>query len=412
MNKIEKLIREKCPNGVEHRKLKDIGETFTGLSGKGKDDFSNGNVKYITYTNIYNNPAVKLNLDDMVFIKDGEKQNTLKYGDILVTGSSENIEDSGMISVVCEEPRENIYLNSFCFGFRLNDDYSKRVLPGFSKHFFRSADFRSQILSCSFGVTRYNLNKKMFLELTIPIPPIDVQKEIVQILDKFVELEAELEVELEAELEARQSQYEFWRRKLLNKETGRKIRKLREICVFENGKGHEQLVEDDGKYLLVTSKAISSNLNKVRKTNLQLLPLYKDDIALVMSDLPNGKALSKCLFIELDNKYTLNQRVCRIKTNSSEIIPKYLYYFLDRNKQLLKHDNGVDQTNLKKADILNIDVLIPTINEQKYIVLILDKFDKLVNDISVGLAAEIEARRKQYEYYRNKLLSFEEVSCE
>ena len=129
-----------------------------------------------------------------------------------------------------------------------------------------------------------------------------------------------------------------------------------------------------------------------------------------MSDLPSGRALAKCYFIEEDDKYTLNQRVCRITVIDDKIDPKYLYYFLNRNNQLLKFDNGVDQTNLRKNDILGVDVSFPSIFEQKRIVRTLEQFDKLISDISVGIPAEIELRRQQYEYYRNELLSFEELS--
>ena len=131
-----------------------------------------------------------------------------------------------------------------------------------------------------------------------------------------------------------------------------------------------------------------------------------------MSDLPNGRALAKCFFIDQNKKYTLNQRVCRISVTDKRILSKYLYYFLNRNKQLLKFDNKVDQTNLRKNDILEVDISFPSLELQEKIINILNKFDKLINDISEGIPAEIEARRKQYEYYRNKLLSFEELNDE
>ena len=106
MSKIDELIKEMCPNGVEYKKINEIGETFTGLSGKNKKDFENGNCRYITYSNIYNNPDVRFDKDDFVYVKNNEKQNYIIKGDILITGSSENIEDSGMIAVVTEEPKE------------------------------------------------------------------------------------------------------------------------------------------------------------------------------------------------------------------------------------------------------------------------------------------------------------------
>ena len=194
MTKLKNLIQSLCPKGVSYYKLSEIGNQFNGLSGKSKKDFENGNKRYITYKNIYNNPSTKLDLDDFVTVDETtEKQNEIKYKDILIAGSSENLEDSGMISVVTTNPTEKIYLNSFCFGLRLNNEFYDKFNPNFLKHIFRNKSFRDEIVSCSFGVTRYNLSKEKFLKIKIPLPPLEIQNEIVRILDKFGELERELE---------------------------------------------------------------------------------------------------------------------------------------------------------------------------------------------------------------------------
>ena len=139
---------------------------------------------------------------------------------------------------------------------------------------------------------------------------------------------------------------------------------------------------------------------------------YRCDIVIVMSDLPNGRALAKCFLVDKDDTYTLNQRIgaLRVKDNGY-IDTKFLFYILNRNRQLLRYDNGVDQTNLKKQEILNIIIPVPPLKEQERIVSILDRFDTLCNDLTIGLPAEIEARRKQYEYYRDKLLTFREAKA-
>ena len=313
MSKINDLIQELCPNGVEYKKLKEIGDTFTGLSGKSKDDFYNGNCRYITYTNIFNNPVVRLDLDDRVLIKDNEKQNNLKYGDILVAGSSENIEDSGMIGVVCEEPNENIYLNSFCFGFRLNDNYNKKLIPGFSKHVFRSANFRSQILSCSFGVTRYNLNKKMFLELTIPIPPLEVQEEIVRILDKFSS--NGLESLLTLELELRREQYEYYLKRTFKSVSGKKVA-LGSVVTFNRGK---RVVKKD----LENDK--TSNLFPVYQNSLIPLGYYDksnfDCKKTIIKSHGSSKDITICAAIEQARKLEINKVNEHIK-NMIENMPE------------------------------------------------------------------------------------------
>ena len=130
-----------------------------------------------------------------------------------------------------------------------------------------------------------------------------------------------------------------------------------------------------------------------------------------MSDLPNGRALGRAFFVDGDDLYAANQRVCLLQSKDiSRLLPRFLYYVVDRNPQLLRYDSGVDQTHLKKGDILGIEVPVPPLVEQERIVAILDMFDALVNDLSVGLPAELAARRKQYEYYRDLLLTFEEAA--
>ena len=210
MNKLEELIKKLCPNGVEYKTLGTLGEFYGGLSGKIKNDFNSGNAKYITYMNIYKNSKVNINDLEKVKINEGEKQNKVEYGDVLFTGSSENLEECGLSSVLTDNLEDDIYLNSFCFGFRF---YDKSLFnPEFLKYIFRSYKLRKRIIKTANGVTRFNVSKKKMENVSIPKPPIEVQNEIVRILDNFTELEAELE----AELEVRKKQYEYYRDTLLN----------------------------------------------------------------------------------------------------------------------------------------------------------------------------------------------------
>ena len=209
MSELTKLLTSYCPNGVEYKKIGEIGVLFGGLTGKSKEDFKNGNAKFITYRNIYSNPSLDLNIQDKVKILDDEKQHIVRYGDILFTGSSETPDECGMSSVVTVQTNEDLYLNSFCFGLRLHnlEEYNLHFL----KHLLRSNDVRGQIKQTASGVTRYNISKKRFVNISIPVPPIEVQTKIAEILDRFAEYAAELQ----AELQARQEQYEYYRNKLL-----------------------------------------------------------------------------------------------------------------------------------------------------------------------------------------------------
>ncbi|CZY45085.1 restriction endonuclease [Escherichia coli] len=255
------------------------------------------------------------------------------------------------------------------------------------------------------------LSKSVIEKLEFPIPCPDnpekslaIQSEIVRILDKFTALTAELT----AELNMRKKQYNYYRDQLLSFDEGEvEWKALEEVSTFANGKGHEKDISEDGKYIVVNSKFISTNGEVAKLSNKQLCPLFKDDILLVMSDLPNGKALSKTFIVDEDHKYTLNQRIGGITVkNSNELLPKFLHYFLNRTPQLLKHDNGVDQTNLRKGQILEVKIPIISLIKQVQIVETLDKFDTYTKSISEGLPREIELRHKQYEYYRDLLFSF------
>ena len=390
---INDLIKELCPNGVMFYKLSEIGEHYTGLSGKSKKDFENGNFKYITYSNIFNNPSTNLNIEDYVQISNNEKQNEIKYKDILIAGSSENLEDSGMISVVTKLPKEKIYLNSFCFGFRLNNIFYEKFNADFLKHLFRNKNFRNEIVACSFGVTRYNLSKEKFLKIKIPCPPLEIQEEIIRILDKFCELESELE----SELEARKSQYEFWRGKLFDNDY--EIERLGDLCSIKTGSKPKEIF-DNGNYEYINAGTTNSGFTDVVNA--------KGDCVTTPSRGQGGIG-----FVGFQtNDFWCGPLCYQIRTQTDKLINKYLYYYmLNHNKFILglKHEGGVPAVNIK--ELQEMPIKVPTLDEQKHIVEVLDKFDALINDITEGIPAEIELRRQQYEYYRNKLLNFEELKA-
>lgn len=191
----------------------DIADFFGGLTGKNKSDFTDGNAHFITYMNVYSNPALNLKTEEKVKILPGEKQNIIQQGDMLFTGSSETPEECGMSSVVVDDPEDNCYLNSFCFGMRLKNTeiFNLRFL----KHMLRSDGIRKQINKTASGVTRFNVSKQRFAKIEIPIPSMEQQNRIADVLDKFEALTFSLTSGLPAEIKARQQQFEYYRDKLL-----------------------------------------------------------------------------------------------------------------------------------------------------------------------------------------------------
>lgn len=385
MSSIEQLISEDCSRGVEYTKLVDIAQILYGFPFQSK--MFTEDEKYIPLIRIRD---IKQGKASIYYKGSFLPEFIIKKGDMIVGMDGEfnlnkwNDRESILNQRVCKivSNNEKIANNNYLFHL---------LIPLFKK-----------IESETSGSTVKHLSARVIQNIIIPLPPLPIQQEIVRILDTFTDLDAELQ----AELEARKKQYEHYRNQLLNFE-GKEVewKMLGDLTDFMNGKGHEKEIVENGKYIVVNSKFISTDGTIKKYSNNQLSPIYIDDILIVMSDLPNGKALAKCFYVEKDNVYTLNQRIGRLSVNYKyEVTPKYIFFILNRNKQLLKYDNGSDQTNLRKNQILEIKIPIPPLAEQERIVSILDKFEALVND---ELPAEIAARRKQYEHYREKLLTFE-----
>ncbi|WP_318630208.1 restriction endonuclease subunit S [Limosilactobacillus reuteri] len=154
-------------------------------------------------------------------------------------------------------------------------------------------------------------------------------------------------------------------------------RKLSDIANYRNGKAHEQYIDMNGIYTVVNSKFISTN-GKVKKfSNKPIELLKKGEIAFVLSDVPNGKALAKTYLIDSDNKYSLNQRIAGI-TPSSDINSYFLYILMNRNRYFLKFDDGVGQTNLSKKDIEKFKENYPLFDEQQKIANLFSKIQTLI----------------------------------
>ena len=170
-------------------RLGDVGAAYSGLINKNKDDFENGNALFITYMNVFSNGKININNLGQVRILPSEKQEKVQYGDIFFTVSSETPDEVGMASVLLNEI-QNTYLNSFCFGYRLND--FKTIIPIYASYFFRGNDFRKEMFNIAQGSTRFNISKTEVLSMIITIPSIEEQNAIASVLvnaDKEIEIQ-------------------------------------------------------------------------------------------------------------------------------------------------------------------------------------------------------------------------------
>jgi len=159
---------------------------------------------------------------------------------------------------------------------------------------------------------------------------------------------------------------------------------LTQVADYENGKAHEQDIAVDGEFIVVNSKFISQDGEVKKFTNTAFCPATKGDVLMVLSDIPNGKAIAKCFLVEEDNRYSVNQRICRITPRN--LNSKILYYLLNRNPYFLEFDDGVKQTNLRKEDVLNCPLLIPSDpKEQQKIASCLSSLDEIITTESQKL---------------------------
>ena len=414
MSELEQLITELCPEGVEYGTLGELGKFYGGLTGKPKADFSDGNATFITYKNVYSNPALNINPADTVKIAEGENQRVLEYGDIVFTGSSETPNECGFSSVVNKKPEKSLYLNSFCFFYRF--DNISLIKPDFAKHLFRSQNLRCQIGKTASGVTRFNVSKDKMAKVTIPLPPLPVQEEIVRILDNFIELTAELT----AELIARKKQYEYYRDSLLT--FGDEVMEWKELGSF--GKVNmckrilkEQTLDIGGvPFYKIGTFGKESNAYIPRELFDEYRSKYSyPKIGEVL--ISASGTIGRTVIFNGQDAYFQDSNIVWIENDETQVLNKYLFYSYKIAKWGISQGGTIQRLyndNLKKT---KIPIPYPndstkSLKEQQRIVEILDRFDTLCNDITQGLPSEIEARKKQYEYYRDKLLTFPKAKLE
>ena len=395
-NILELLKNEK----VEWKKLGEIGSILSGLKGVTAEDFKTGSTKYIPYISVFNN--YEINNDsrvETVRIKEIEKQNLVKLGDVLFTASSENIKDAGMTAVVTEDLKEETYLNSFCFIYRFFENIE--VLPDFSKHIFRSVELRKKISNTAQGVTRFNVSKDRILNIEIPIPSLEIQEKIVKILDKFINYVTELQ----SELQSRTKQYTFYRDKLLSEEYLTKVTKemeedrrlnivqLEEVVTIKNGKDWKKLGQGN---IPVYGSGGEMGV---------FVDKYSYDKPTVL--IPRKGSIDNVFY--LDKPFWNVDTIFHTEIDESKLIPKYFYYFIE-HYDLNKLSDNSTRPSLTQSSLNKLKVPLPPLSLQNKIVKVLDKFQVLLADTKGLLPAEIEERQKQYEYYREKLLTFDAIS--
>lgn len=393
MSCIDDLIEQCCPNGVELKPLGELGKFMRGGGPQKKHLLSSGK-PCIHYGQIYTRYGLFTG-ETLSFVSQEVFRSSRRAcpGDVIIADTSENDED--LAKSVAWVGSEEVAVSNHTL------IYSSSLNPKYVSYFLSSHSFQKQKRRHITGVKVRSISENGMSKIEIPVPPLEVQDEIVRILDSFTQLEAELE----AELEARRKQYEYYRdslRDVSNQENhlGKKVEiiALEETCNISAGgdapKDSMCKYKTDKYKVPIISNGIGENA------------LYGyTDIAKINTPAVTIAARGTIGYAEYRDYpyFPIIRLLTAIPKDTSLLNTKYLYYCLQGKKYQLPN-GGIPQ--LTAPQLKKVKIPVPPLSEQERIVGILDKFDALVNDLSSGLPAEIAARRKQYEYYRDRLLTF------
>ena len=401
----------KFENKVEKSKLSEVAtiKARIGWQGLTKEEYLiTGNYYLITGTDFQNG---EINLKNCYYVNEEryiqDKNIQLKNDDVLVTKDG----TLGKVAYVSNLDKPAT-LNSGIFVIRSID--TNKLLNRYLFHYLKAPYLMKYAQNKLTGGTIKHLNQNVIVDFEIPLPPLEVQKRIVEVLDNFEKICNDLNIGLPAEIEARQKQYEFYRNFLLT---------FKEDSV--NSLRQDKTRQDIYRLLTYVFGYINLEMGEIlkikngsdyKKFNLGDIPVYGSGgiinyIGTYIYDkesvlIPRKGSIGNLFYVE--KPFWTVDTIFYTIINKEIVIPKYLYYYLSKlNLEKLNTAGGVP--SLTQAVLNKIIIPLPPLEEQQRIVDILDRFDKLCNDISEGLPAEIEARQKQYEYYREKLLSFKKI---
>ncbi|MBO7485726.1 MAG: restriction endonuclease subunit S [Spirochaetaceae bacterium] len=413
MSKLDDLINELCPNGVETYPFSVVFDEIKGMGGVTNKWAETGNCRFIDYLNAYNNLSIDVNDLPFATVKNLE-QDTLRKGDILFTSASEVPDECAIASAIEDDIEEGIFLDDHLFGLRPNSTFNPKINTGFLKHYFHSESYRKSVLKAVRGVTRFYISKPNFMKIILPIPPLEVQDEIVRILDNFTSLEAELE----AELEARRRQYEYYRDSLLTFGDDVEWKTIGELFDFKNGLNKDKSAFGNGipfvKYTDVYNnkkiiKELLTGKVQLNEKEIESFGVHKGDVLFTRcSETKEEVGFASAVTEDLGD-CAFNGFVLRARPKTDLLLPDYCAYCFRTSyvrKEIIRTCSFTTRANTTGVILSKIKIPVPSHEKQKQIVTILDRFESLCNDITSGLPAEIETRHKQYEYYRDKLLTF------
>lgn len=388
MSKLEELIEGLCPDGVEYKQLGDE-RYFSFHYGKGNKIPEDNGGKYDVYgANGIVSHIDEYNCEDVSII-----------GHIGAVGQVQRCKGKCFVTyngTIAEPINRDLVDSQYMYYILTMLD-----LPSYKKG---SQPF---------------LSVSDFSKIKVPVPPLKVQREIVRILDNFTELTAELQMELQAELQARAKQYEYYRDELYSFDDSVRRVKLSEIATIIRGGNFQKKDFKENGFPCIHYGQMYTHFGISADKTLTFISdevaakskiAEKNDIVMAVTS-ENVEDVCKCTAWIGDCDIAVSGHTAIIKHNQNAKYLSYYFHTTDFFMQKKKLAHGTKVIEVTPSALNDILIPLPSIDEQERIVALLDKFDGLVHDVSDGLPAEIEARQKQYEYYRNKLLTFKELQA-
>ena len=397
-SKAKKLIEMIQTAPVEWKPLGEVGLLVRG-NGLQKKDFTESGVPAIHYGQIYTYYGNQTD-KTLSFVSPelAEKLKKVDKGDVVITNTSENIEDVGKALLYLGE--EQAVTGGHATIFKP----SKEIVGKFFVYFTQTEIFDKAKRKFAKGTKVIDVSATDMAKIQIPIPSLETQQKIVKILDKFTELEATLE----AELALRKRQYRYYRDFLLDFDNqiwggiadsykGRLKdvvwKTLGEVSDIKVGKSPE--TNEIGNYPFINAGTIPSGY----------IASYNTEPDTITTPSRGQGGIGYVGYQA--SKFWCGPLCYRVRSNNNLIMTKFLYYVMSKDmSKIINLANMAGIPALNKKDLVNFLIPIPPLAEQEKIVAILDKFDTLTHSISEGLPHEIALRRKQYEYYREQLLAF------
>lgn len=404
MSKIEKLLKELCPNGVEFKALGEIFEIKNGYtpSKANKEFWEGGTIPWFRMDDIRTNGRILSDSLQHITPK-ALKGGKLFPKNSIIISTTATIGEHALIIVDSLANQQFTFLSK-----KVNCDIAVDM-----KFIYYYCFILGQWCKQNTNVSGFaSVDMKAFKNFQIPIPPLEVQEEIVKILDTFTELERELERELESHIK----QYEYYRNKLLSLE------------YLESSGGYElKTLGEIGKI------SMCRRIFKEQTSEIGEIPFYKvgtfGGIADAFIDIELFKefknkypypkigevllsasgTIGRAIIYSGEDAYYQDSNIVWIENNEKELLNRFLFYFYQNIRWENHYSKGGTIARLYNDNLKKIQIPIPPLATQEKIVSILDKFHALTTDLTSGIPAELEARKKQYEYYRNKLLTFKEA---